>query len=338
MTGVCTVLFRAHSTTATSRRICSRGLITITLNLAVWPYFLYFFKFIFKLLTLFSEKKCKSRTLNIHWRQNYTVREFTSILLSTNHMVASFLEEQHHKGDLKAPLPEGSLIPGITCESLPFHQVAAVVRRLLKLCKRSDMGWEHPFGYDLVRRHTSFLYCKQCLWTWKECKCPQRKPVLNLIRLLEQRFAYTRVYTWSSSNLILSVNLSTNIEPSKSLTVLRAMAIKKAVKTPWEQWNFYSCLLRQWRPSPVNFFNLMDGWLPPFQSSWALNLNECCAPAHLTLCDPMDCSLPGSPVHWILQEGILEWVAMPSSRASSRPRDWTCVSYVSCIGRWVLYH
>ena len=41
----------------------------------------------------------------------------------------------------------------------------------------------------------------------------------------------------------------------------------------------------------------------------------------LTLCDPMDCSLPGSSVHGILQVRILETVAMPSSRGSSRPRD-----------------
>ena len=40
----------------------------------------------------------------------------------------------------------------------------------------------------------------------------------------------------------------------------------------------------------------------------------------------------------ILQVRILEWVAMPSSRRSSRPRDQTCVSYVSCIGKHVLYH
>ena len=57
-----------------------------------------------------------------------------------------------------------------------------------------------------------------------------------------------------------------------------------------------------------------------------------------TLCDPMDCSLPGSFVHGILQAGVLEWVAVSSSRGSSRPRDWTHVSYVSCIGRQVLYH
>ena len=46
----------------------------------------------------------------------------------------------------------------------------------------------------------------------------------------------------------------------------------------------------------------------------------------LTLCDPMDCSLPGSSVHGILQARILEWAVMPSSRGSSRPRDQTQVS------------
>ena len=50
-----------------------------------------------------------------------------------------------------------------------------------------------------------------------------------------------------------------------------------------------------------------------------------------TLCDPMDCSPPGSSVHGILQARILEWVAMPSSRGSSQPRDQSCVAYVSCI-------
>ena len=39
----------------------------------------------------------------------------------------------------------------------------------------------------------------------------------------------------------------------------------------------------------------------------------------------MDCSTPGSSVPGILQASILKWVAMPSSRESSQPRDWTCV-------------
>ena len=43
----------------------------------------------------------------------------------------------------------------------------------------------------------------------------------------------------------------------------------------------------------------------------------------LTLCDPMDGSPPSSSVHGILQARILEWVAMPFSRGSSRPRDET---------------
>ena len=46
----------------------------------------------------------------------------------------------------------------------------------------------------------------------------------------------------------------------------------------------------------------------------------------LTLCDPMDYSLPGFSVLGILQARILEWVAMPCSRGSSQPRDGTCVS------------
>ena len=52
----------------------------------------------------------------------------------------------------------------------------------------------------------------------------------------------------------------------------------------------------------------------------------------------MDCSPTGSSVHGILQARILEWVTMPSFRVSSRPRDGIYVSYVSCIGRQVLYH
>ena len=55
-----------------------------------------------------------------------------------------------------------------------------------------------------------------------------------------------------------------------------------------------------------------------------------------TLCDPMDCSPPGSFVHGMFQARILEWAATPSSRGSSRPRDRTSVSDVSCISRRVL--
>ena len=57
---------------------------------------------------------------------------------------------------------------------------------------------------------------------------------------------------------------------------------------------------------------------------------SCCLVAQscLTLCSPMDCSLPGSPVHGILQARILEWVAISFSRESSWLKDRT---QVSCI-------
>ena len=61
-------------------------------------------------------------------------------------------------------------------------------------------------------------------------------------------------------------------------------------------------------------------------------------PSCLTLCNPLDYSPPGSSVHGILQARILEWVSRPWSKGSSQPRDWTHISYVSCLGNLVLYH
>ena len=59
----------------------------------------------------------------------------------------------------------------------------------------------------------------------------------------------------------------------------------------------------------------------------------------LTLCDPMDCSPPGSSVYGIFQARILEWVAISFSRRSSRPRDQTRVLCVAgrCFTVGVIY-
>ena len=54
------------------------------------------------------------------------------------------------------------------------------------------------------------------------------------------------------------------------------------------------------------------------------------------LCDPGDCGPLGSSVHRILQARIREWVAYPSSRESSRPRDQSNQGLLHC--RWILYH
>ena len=78
---------------------------------------------------------------------------------------------------------------------------------------------------------------------------------------------------------------------------------------------------------------LSGSQFPGFQVKCMLLLQSC-----PTLCDTMDCSLLDFTVPRILQARILEWVAISFSRRSSRPRDRTCVSYVSYIGRRVLYH
>ena len=62
-------------------------------------------------------------------------------------------------------------------------------------------------------------------------------------------------------------------------------------------------------------------WLPS-REALALQLCMCLViQSCSTLCDPMDCSLPGSSVHGILHVRILEWVAMPFSKGSSQPRS-----------------
>ena len=55
-----------------------------------------------------------------------------------------------------------------------------------------------------------------------------------------------------------------------------------------------------------------------------------------TLCDPMDCSRPGSSAHGIFQAKVLEWGAISFSRGSSRPRGWTWVSCIAgrCFTVW----
>ena len=74
------------------------------------------------------------------------------------------------------------------------------------------------------------------------------------------------------------------------------------------------------------YVSMLKDFPPLFLLSWSeeVRLLQSCP----TLCDPMDCSPPGSSVHEILQARILEWVAMPSSTGSSWPKDWT---HVSCI-------
>ena len=77
---------------------------------------------------------------------------------------------------------------------------------------------------------------------------------------------------------------------------------------------------------------LCSGWLKLYIKSES-EVSQSCP----TLCNPVDCSLPGSSAYWILQARILEWVAVFFSRGSSKPRDQTQVSHIAgrCFNLWV---
>ena len=67
-----------------------------------------------------------------------------------------------------------------------------------------------------------------------------------------------------------------------------------------------------------------------------MRVRACILKLCLTLCYPMDCSLPGPSVHGISQAKILEEMAVSSSRGSSRPRRGPHASCFCSIGRWIL--
>ena len=76
------------------------------------------------------------------------------------------------------------------------------------------------------------------------------------------------------------------------------------------------------------------------EKEWTPDTHTVCSRAQSreALWDPMDCSPPWSSVHGIFQARFLKWVAFYFSRWSSRPRNWTWISCISCIGRRILYH
>ena len=108
-----------------------------------------------------------------------------------------------------------------------------------------------------------------------------------------------------------------------------------------------SCPLSRWCHATISFSNPVvphRGHEPSCASDGTWTHNELCnslcmcevAQSCPTLCDPVDCSLPGSSLHGILQARILEWVAISFSRGSSQPRNGTWVSRIvgRCFNLW----
>ena len=138
------------------------------------------------------------------------------------------------------------------------------------------------------------------------------------------------------------------------MTIILKLGTKVAGQTKEILWNhFYSQAQRdtselksnangsQMPPWAALTFSSDSGLYPaPYLNASLEYL--CCrclaAKSRPTLCDPMNCSLPGSSIHGILQARILEWLAISFSKGTSPPRDQTSVSFVSCTGRRILYH
>ena len=111
-----------------------------------------------------------------------------------------------------------------------------------------------------------------------------------------------------------------------------SLGLKNRLSLCWKESLETITLVKFHDPDPTWITNVGNNWI----TMKRVSVLSCFS--HVWLCDPMDCRPPGSSVRGILQARILEWVAMLSSRGSSQPRDQTQVSYISCIGRWVLYH
>ena len=101
-------------------------------------------------------------------------------------------------------------------------------------------------------------------------------------------------------------------------------------------WHTYVSSLWNLPLTPSHPFRLSRSTWPELPVSYSkfplLSILHMCvlvAQECLTLCNPMDCSPPGFSVHGILQARILEWLAIPFSRESSQPRDWTWVSFIA---------
>ena len=89
-------------------------------------------------------------------------------------------------------------------------------------------------------------------------------------------------------------------------------------------------------PGPLN----CGGWRRPLPDLWAKKEKKGkeseVAQLCLTLCDPMNCSLPVSSIHGVFQARVLEWIAISFSRGSSQPGDRTQVSWTAgrCFTIW----
>ena len=135
----------------------------------------------------------------------------------------------------------------------------------------------------------------------------------NVWEVSPRRIKIERMYNFFQTATRKSLP-STRLQTLSPMVSSRNVSVLSFTVNLWYIWVHFVYVVRQ--KSKFFFF---------FPHMFMFNYFSCVP----TLCDPMDCSPPGSSVREILQARILEWVAPPSSRVSSQPRDWTCISCIT---------
>ena len=121
---------------------------------------------------------------------------------------------------------------------------------------------------------------------------------------------------------------STSIEsvmPSSHLILCRPLLLLPPIPPSIRVFSNESVLLMRWARYWSFSFSIIpskDHHIHIYSVLVYVELLQSCT----TLCNPVDCTLPSSSIHGLLQARLMEWVAKPFSRASSQPRDQTQIS------------
>ena len=149
-------------------------------------------------------------------------------------------------------------------------------------------------------------------------------PVLISRSLLAFCFIYSSVYVSYHFLTSLTCLVCAQTDVSWIMTALIVNVNKR-----WPKWCLFFQLSLCCRKLAKGFVSVT---FVSLASAAAPSIHSC-----PTLCDPVDCSQPGSSIHGISQARILKWLSISFS-GSLQPRDQTWVSCISCIGRGILHH
>ena len=155
---------------------------------------------------------------------------------------------------------------------------------------------------------------------------------------------YCSFYQWASSLLSGLLKLQAREELDRPVSHTWNMEKVKSIYNPprlliWEALKGWTQWLRAWTLRETGSARTLCGLEDAPAGGRAAGVGLSCSNACPTPSDTTDRSPPGSSVHGILQARILEWTGWHLLlQGSSWCRDKTCISSVSCIVRWIVYH